>query len=88
MSSEIAQEVGRLATLAADKGVSVCAAESCTGGLIGASITDLPGASAFFLGSTVTYSNDAKERLLGVPRGILFAYGAVSGQRGWYAKLR
>ena len=80
MSSEIAQEVERLATLAADKGVSVCAAESCTGGLIGAFITDLPGASAFFLGSTVTYANEAKERLLGVPRGILFAYGAVSHQ--------
>lgn len=80
MNAEIAEEVRRLATLASEKGITVCAAESCTGGLIGASITDYPGASAFFMGSTVTYSNESKERLLHVPRGILFAYGAVSHQ--------
>lgn len=59
-------------------GLTVCCAESCTGGLIGSTITSYPGASRFFLGSAVTYSNEAKESLLGVPLGILIAYGAVS----------
>ena len=77
---DAAGEVQRLAATVAEKHLTVSAAESCTGGLIGAAITALPGASSFFLGSAVTYSNEAKERLLGVPRGILFAYGAVSEQ--------
>ena len=77
---DIAGEVQRLARTAEARHLTVSVAESCTGGLIGATITDFPGASSFFLGSAVTYSNEAKERLLGVPRGILFAYGAVSGQ--------
>jgi len=64
----------------AESGLTVCCAESCTGGLIGAEITSRPGASAFFLGSAVTYSNSAKESILGVPAGILAAYGAVSSQ--------
>ena len=80
VDAEIAQEVRRLAELAGEKELCICAAESCTGGLIGGAITDFPGASSFFLGSAVTYSNESKERLLGVPRGILFAYGAVSHQ--------
>ena len=57
---------------------TMCCAESCTGGLIGASVTDIPGSSAFFLGSAVTYSNEAKQRLLGVREDTLIAHGAVS----------
>ena len=56
------------------------AAESCTGGLIGAAITDVPGASEVFLGSAVTYSNESKERVLGVKHDTLLKYGAVSEQ--------
>ncbi len=59
-------------------GLKVCCAESCTGGLIGAEITSVPGSSEYFLGSAVTYANEAKESLLHVPLGILMAYGAVS----------
>ncbi len=55
-------------------------AESCTGGLIGAAITDIPGASEVFLGSAVTYSNESKERILGVSHDTLLDYGAVSGE--------
>jgi len=62
------------------KGRTLCCAESCTGGMIGETVTSVPGASSFFLGSAVTYSNDAKMRLLGVPFGILMQYGAVSEQ--------
>lgn len=58
--------------------ITVSAAESCTGGLIGATITSVPGSSSFFLGSVVTYSNGAKENILHVPHGIIEKYGAVS----------
>ena len=53
-------------------------AESCTGGYIANRITDVPGASAVFLGGCVTYSNDAKQKLLGVAAETLAAHGAVS----------
>ena len=62
MNAEIVREVQKLSSLATEKGLRVSAAESCTGGLIGSAITDFPGASAFFLGSAVTYSNESKER--------------------------
>ena len=57
---------------------TMCCAESCTGGLIGAAMTDLPGSSEYFLGSAVTYSNEAKMRLLGVKEQTLIDHGAVS----------
>lgn len=56
------------------------AAESCTGGLIGACITDIPGSSDVFLGSAVTYSNEAKVSVLGVSEDSLRRFGAVSEQ--------
>lgn len=56
----------------------LCTAESCTGGLLGHMITNFPGASAFYLGGQVTYSNDAKQKWLGVKADTLQKYGAVS----------
>lgn len=53
-------------------------AESCTGGLIAAACTDLAGSSDWFERGFVTYSNDAKTALLGVPAGLIAAHGAVS----------
>ncbi len=53
-------------------------AESCTGGLMSAQITDVAGASGVFDGGVVSYSNEAKESFLGVPRAILVEHGAVS----------
>jgi competence/damage-inducible protein CinA-like protein len=53
-------------------------AESCSGGLLAARITDLPGASAYLAGSVVAYSNEAKADLLGVDPGLIEARGAVS----------
>jgi nicotinamide-nucleotide amidase len=55
-------------------------AESCTGGMIASRITNVDGSSRYFLSSVVTYSNDAKMRMLGVPADTLEAFGAVSEQ--------
>ncbi len=71
-------EAERLAGELVKRNMSIACAESCTGGMVGAALTDLPGASSFFLGSAVTYSNDSKERILGVSHGTLLAHGAVS----------
>ena len=59
-------------------GLKLSLAESCTGGMIGSMITSVSGASSFFLGSAVTYSNKSKERILGVSHDSLVKYGAVS----------
>jgi len=58
--------------------LTVAVAESCTGGLIGHYLTEVPGISRFLLEDLVTYSNEAKVRLLGVPRETIEAVGAVS----------
>lgn len=55
-------------------------AESCTGGLIGKCLTDLPGSSLWFERGLVTYSNAAKQELLGVPEEVLMRAGAVSSE--------
>ncbi|MFQ3619806.1 MAG: CinA family protein [Spirochaetales bacterium] len=56
----------------------ITTAESCTGGLISSFLTDIPGSSEVFWGGLVTYSNEAKIKLLNVPKEILETYGAVS----------
>lgn len=56
----------------------IVTAESCTGGLISSCLTAVPGSSAAVEGGFVTYSNDSKMRLLGVPRDALASHGAVS----------
>lgn len=61
-----------------ERGATLALAESCTGGLIAKRITDVAGSSAYFKDGLVTYSNDSKERLLGVPRETLVEHGAVS----------
>ncbi len=58
--------------------MTLAVAESCTGGLLSARLTDVPGASAVFRGGVVSYSNQAKEDLVGVPHALLLEHGAVS----------
>ena len=58
--------------------LSLALAESCTGGLISMTLTEIPGASKYFFGSVVSYANQAKRDLLGVSEKILRAKGAVS----------
>ena len=60
------------------RGLTLAVAESCTGGLLSSLITDVPGSSDYFRGGVVAYSNEVKERVLGVPREILETVGAVS----------
>ncbi|MEG0765546.1 MAG: competence/damage-inducible protein A [Pseudoflavonifractor sp.] len=60
------------------RGLTLAAAESCTGGLIAQRMTALPGASAAFKGGVVSYCNEIKQNLLQVPAAVLEAYGAVS----------
>jgi competence/damage-inducible protein CinA-like protein len=62
----------------ADRGLTVATAESCTGGLLAARLTERPGSSAWVLGGVTAYANSAKEQLLGVPSAVLAEHGAVS----------
>jgi nicotinamide-nucleotide amidase len=61
-----------------ERGETLALAESCTGGLLAKRLTDIAGSSAYFKEGLVTYSNESKERLLGVPHELLLEYGAVS----------
>ena len=73
---ELLEEV--VGKVLSEKAMTLATAESCTGGLLASRITDVPGSSAYFLQGVVTYSNEAKERLLGVPATLLESHGAVS----------
>ena len=64
--------------LCRERGLTLSAAESITGGLIAKCITDVPGASQVFLGGVVSYTNEVKNHVLGVPSSLLEACGAVS----------
>ena len=68
----------QVAKLLRDKGLKLGLAESCSGGMLAARITNPPGASDYFMGSVVSYSYGAKEELLGVPKDLLEKHGAVS----------
>jgi len=70
----------RLLELYRAQGLRLATAESCTGGLVAAALTAIAGSSDVFECSFVTYSNEAKQKLLGVPAAILRRYGAVSGE--------
>ena len=59
---------------------TLAVAESCTGGMLGARLTDVAGASAVFLGGVVTYADAAKDVLLGIPQQLIANHGAVSGE--------
>ena len=61
-------------------GFTVAVAESCTGGLIAHRLTEVPGSSSYFMEGVVTYSNESKTRLLGVPEELIERHGAVSAE--------
>jgi len=75
---DIAEVAARVARLLEARGVRLATAESCTGGWISKSLTDIPGSSDWFEYGFVTYSNEAKETMLGVEPAIIEEHGAVS----------
>jgi len=74
-NESLEQVVGRMLT---EKGLTIAVAESCTGGLIAHRLTNIPGSSKYLLCSVVAYSNESKHRILGVDKGLIKNYGAVS----------
>ena len=78
MSTPIQHIVQNLAEILSQRNLKLCTAESCTGGLIAKTLTDLAGSSDWFDRGFVTYSNQAKTDMLGVPAELINSYGAVS----------
>ena len=78
--AELERGARELHQICLEHGLTVTTAESCTGGLIAAALTQIPGASDVFLGGYVTYSNAAKARDLSVPERLIAAHGAVSAE--------
>ncbi len=78
MTNQTVELINELATSLTEAKLKVCTAESCTGGLIAKSFTDLAGSSAWFERGFVTYSNESKVEMLGVSESVIEQYGAVS----------
>jgi nicotinamide-nucleotide amidase len=66
--------------LCRERGVTLATAESCTGGMVGARLTEIAGASDVFVGGVIAYANEVKEKRLGVPADVLREHGAVSAE--------
>lgn len=77
-SDALQQEAQHLLKAAREKEMMIATAESCTGGLIAGLLTDIAGSSDVFERGFVTYSNQAKQQMLGVPHALLSEHGAVS----------
>ncbi|MFM2371639.1 MAG: hypothetical protein RIS85_1361 [Pseudomonadota bacterium] len=87
MDSLLPAEIGALARRVIEENVAigrtVAVAESCTGGLVAAALTEVPGSSAVLDRGFVTYSNEAKMQLLGVSEDLIDTFGAVSIAVAW-----
>ena len=78
--SELVELATQLQALFLERGLTLATAESCTGGLVAHTVTEVAGSSGYLRGGIVAYADEAKERLLDVPRDVLDAHGAVSAQ--------
>jgi nicotinamide-nucleotide amidase len=78
MDAELVERARALLDLCRAKKLRIAAAESCTGGLVAATLTEIAGSSDVFERGFVTYSNEAKQAMLGVPAATLASHGAVS----------
>jgi nicotinamide-nucleotide amidase len=76
-TDSLAQLIGKLLN---EQHLTLGLAESCTGGMVASYVTDIAGASEYFEGAIVAYSNQVKERVLGVPASTLERHGAVSAE--------
>jgi nicotinamide-nucleotide amidase len=79
-NDDLVKRAGQLLERYRDAGLKIVTAESCTGGLLAATLTDVPGSSAVFERGFVTYSNAAKIETIGVDAALLTSFGAVSMQ--------
>jgi len=75
LKTELENEIGRLLH---ERGLTLAVAESCTGGLIGHRLTNIPGCSEYFIGGVIVYAYEAKVNVLGVSGDTLNTFGAVS----------
>jgi PncC family amidohydrolase len=80
MKPEILEVIEKVHELFKGKSLTLSVAESCTGGLISHYLTTLPGASRFFVGGVVSYSEDIKKNILGVSSETISQYGVISGE--------
>lgn len=80
LSRQLTEKARLVLNRAREAGLMVATAESCTGGLVGASLTDIAGSSDVFERGFLTYSNASKHELLGVPAQIIADQGAVSSE--------
>lgn len=83
LPKDIVELAARVIAENAAIGRRIALAESCTGGLVCAALTEIPGSSAVLDRGFVTYSNDSKRDMLGVPGDILDTFGAVSAATAW-----
>jgi PncC family amidohydrolase len=74
----MSEDAKKLGMLLLQRRQTLSVAESCTGGMLGAAVTDVPGSSAYFKGGVIAYSNEIKEKILGVSPELLRSKGAVS----------
>lgn len=77
---ELLDQAARVGLHCSAAGFTVGTVESCTGGLVAHLLTEVPGSSVYFRGGFVTYANEMKSALVGVPAAVLEAHGAVSAQ--------
>jgi putative competence-damage inducible protein len=80
MTSELETQSSETGRILRTAGLTIAWGESCTGGLLTSTLTDVSGSSSYVMGSVVSYSNDVKARILHVPVETLSAHGAVSEQ--------
>jgi PncC family amidohydrolase len=77
---ELLALAGRVGESLGARGLTLATAESCTGGLVGHLLTEIPGSSSWYVGGAVVYSDVLKRQLAGVPEDVLAAHGAVSAE--------
>lgn len=77
---DLTKRAAEIGDLLRSKGLTISAAESCTGGLLTSTLTDISGSSGYVMGSVVSYDNSVKQGLVGVQEQTLMDYGAVSEQ--------
>lgn len=78
LDDDIVEAANRLLDICRRKELTIATAESCTGGLVAGTLTEVPGVSSMLDRGFITYSNEAKQEMLGVPAGLIEKHGAVS----------